>query len=99
MSFFVFIVPVPARFVKKGGGVLPKNDPVNYYKEMESVIASLGGARPRLLLHSCCGPCSSAVLELVTAFFDVTVFYYNPNIGSGGRNTCWNGPPLPKTWG
>ena len=54
--------------------------PVNYQKEMESVLASLDGSRPKLLLHSCCGPCSSAVLEIVTACFDVTVFYYNPNI-------------------
>ncbi len=53
---------------------------INYQKEMEAVIASLGTARPRLLLHSCCGPCSSAVLERVTAWFDVTVFFFNPNI-------------------
>jgi len=52
----------------------------NYYKEMEAVVASLNGRRPRLLLHSCCGPCSSAVLELVTAWFDTTVYFYNPNI-------------------
>ena len=53
---------------------------VNYQKEMEAVIASLDGRRPRLLLHSCCGPCSSAVLEIVTVHFDTTVFFYNPNI-------------------
>lgn len=53
---------------------------VNYQNEMDAVLASLGGARPRLLLHSCCGPCSSAVLERVTPFFDVTVYFYNPNI-------------------
>ena len=53
---------------------------INYYKEMEAVIASLGERRPRLLLHSCCGPCSSAVLEIVTRHFDTTVFFYNPNI-------------------
>ncbi len=52
----------------------------NYYKEMEAVIASLEGRRPTLLLHSCCGPCSSAVLEIVTRYFDTTVFFYNPNI-------------------
>ena len=53
---------------------------VNYYKEMEARIAALGGSRPKLLLHSCCGPCSSAVLELLTRYFDTTVFFYNPNI-------------------
>ena len=53
---------------------------VNYQKEMEAVVASLGERRPRLLLHSCCGPCSSAVLETVTRWFDTTVFFYNPNI-------------------
>lgn len=53
---------------------------INYYKEMEAVIASLEGRRPRLLLHSCCGPCTSAVLETVTRYFDTAVFYYNPNI-------------------
>ncbi len=38
--------------------------------------------RPKLLLHSCCGPCSSAVLERINKFFDIDVFYYNPNINS-----------------
>ena len=52
----------------------------NYQKEMEAVIAALGEERPRLLLHSCCGPCSSAVLERLTPFFETTVFFYNPNI-------------------
>ena len=59
---------------------MPANPVVNYAGEMEAVIASLGEVRPRLLLHSCCGPCSSAVLEQVTAWFDVTVYFYNPNI-------------------
>lgn len=36
--------------------------------------------KPRLLLHACCGPCASSVLEYLTPHFDVTVFYYNPNI-------------------
>ncbi|MFR0878518.1 MAG: epoxyqueuosine reductase QueH, partial [[Clostridium] leptum] len=38
------------------------------------------GEVPRLLLHSCCAPCSSAVLESVFRYFEITVFYYNPNI-------------------
>ena len=55
--------------------------PRRYNAEMEAVIAGLDpAARPRLLLHSCCGPCSSSVLERLIPHFDVTVFYYNPNI-------------------
>ena len=41
---------------------------------------SAQGVRKRLLLHVCCAPCSSACLELLTVFFDVTVLFYNPNI-------------------
>lgn len=52
----------------------------NYQREMEEEIEKLGGRRPALLLHSCCGPCSSAVLERLTRHFDVTLLYYNPNI-------------------
>ena len=53
----------------------------NYQKEMEGVIASLSSdAAPGLLLHSCCAPCSSSVLETLAAHFSVTLFYYNPNI-------------------
>ena len=48
---------------------------------MDAVVASLPqGERPRLLLQSCCGPCSSYVLEALTPYFRVTVLYYNPNI-------------------
>ena len=52
----------------------------NYQKEMEKIIQRLGGERKSLLLHSCCAPCSSAVLEKLQEIFEVTVFYYNPNI-------------------
>ena len=52
----------------------------NYQKEMEAEIAALEGRKPRLLLHSCCGPCSSAVLERLCAHFRVALLYYNPNI-------------------
>ena len=51
----------------------------NYQREMDALIASLD-ARPRLLLHSCCGPCSSACLERLAPHFDIDVFFYNPNI-------------------
>ncbi|MDD6284557.1 MAG: epoxyqueuosine reductase QueH [Firmicutes bacterium] len=50
-----------------------------YHMQMDDIIASLDG-RPRLLLHSCCGPCSTAVLEQLCRHFDVTLHYCNPNI-------------------
>lgn len=53
---------------------------VNYAAKLEALTATLGERRPRVLLHSCCAPCSSAVLETLTAHFEVTVFFYNPNI-------------------
>lgn len=55
---------------------------VNYQIEMERELKRIEaqGVRPRLLLHSCCAPCSSYVLELLNRHFDITVFYYNPNI-------------------
>lgn len=52
----------------------------NFQKEMEQVIATLGDRKPSLLLHSCCGPCSSAVLERLQEHFRITLLYYNPNI-------------------
>ncbi len=51
----------------------------NYQKLMEEEIQKLDGT-PSLLLQSCCGPCSSYVLEVLSQFFKVTVLYYNPNI-------------------
>lgn len=53
---------------------------INYNNEMESIISSLDGRVPDLLLHSCCAPCSSACLEVLTPHFNVTILYYNPNI-------------------
>ena len=52
----------------------------NYQLKMEQIIRQEEGRMPRLLLHACCAPCSSACLERVVPYFDVTVFYYNPNI-------------------
>jgi len=52
----------------------------NYQKQLDRIIAERGRERPRVLLHSCCGPCSSAVLEYLTQFFDVTLLWYNPNL-------------------
>ena len=54
----------------------------NYQIEMERALARIAESarRPRLLLHSCCAPCSSYVLEALTRFFDIDLYYYNPNI-------------------
>lgn len=52
-----------------------------YHKEMEQIIAEIPAWEvPRLLLHSCCGPCSTAVLEQLVPHFEIVLFYYNPNI-------------------
>ncbi len=54
----------------------------NYQKEMDKLLSELvhDSITPSLLLHSCCGPCSSYVLEYLTQFFHITIYYYNPNI-------------------
>ena len=54
----------------------------NYQKELEQIIreGEASGVVPKLLLHACCAPCSSWCLEYLAPYFDITVFYYNPNI-------------------
>ena len=52
----------------------------NYNKEMERIMSQSAHKGKHLFLHSCCAPCSSAVLERLRRFFRITVFYYNPNI-------------------
>ena len=59
-------------------GMMQQN--INYQKELEKIIAGFGDKRPQLLLHACCAPCSSYCLEYLREYFDITVFYYNPNI-------------------
>ena len=55
---------------------------MNYNKEMENLLESLKKANkvPKILLHSCCAPCSSHVISVLTKYADVTILYYNPNI-------------------
>ena len=55
----------------------------NYQKELEKILADSEEKGKRLFLHSCCAPCSSYVLEYLSGFFRITVFYYNPNITFG----------------
>ena len=54
----------------------------NFQKELEKKIQLFqkDGVVPKLLLHSCCAPCSSYVIEYLSQYFEITVFYYNPNI-------------------
>ena len=55
---------------------------INYQKQLDEALAEItaSGSIPSLLLHSCCGPCSSYVLEYLSKYFNITVFFYNPNI-------------------
>lgn len=52
---------------------------INYQKKLEELVKTLNN-KPRLLLHSCCGPCSTEVISYLKDYFEITVFYYNPNI-------------------
>lgn len=54
----------------------------NYQKEMEETLEKIAQKKraPKLFLHSCCAPCSTYVLEYLSRYFAITVFYYNPNI-------------------
>ena len=52
---------------------------INYQKKLEELIKTLN-RKPSLLLHSCCGPCSTEVIAFLKDYFEITVFYYNPNI-------------------
>lgn len=55
---------------------------INYQKKLDEIIDDITkhDETPSLLLHSCCAPCSSYVLEYLSQYFKITVFYYNPNI-------------------
>ena len=55
----------------------------NYQLELDQMLQKItdAGSVPRLLLHACCAPCSSYVLEYLTKYFSITVRFYNPNIG------------------
>ena len=55
---------------------------MNYQRELDTVLVQLtrAGKTPRLLLHSCCAPCSSYVIKYLSDYFEITILYYNPNI-------------------
>lgn len=54
----------------------------NYQKKLDELLeqVKVSGKKPTLLLHACCAPCSSYVLEYLTKYFHIILFYYNPNI-------------------
>ena len=53
---------------------------INYQRELDLILSNLSENTPSLLIHSCCAPCSSYVLEYLSQYFKITVLYYNPNI-------------------
>ena len=54
---------------------------INYYQEFLKTISSISAQKkPKLLLHVCCAPCSSHCISVLDDYFDITVYYYNPNI-------------------
>lgn len=55
---------------------------MNYQKILEETLNKIknNNITPKLLLHACCGPCSSYVIEYLSNYFDITIYYYNPNI-------------------
>lgn len=55
---------------------------INYQKKLDKIIEQIqsDGVTPTLLLHVCCAPCSSYCLEYLSEYFNIVVFYYNPNI-------------------
>lgn len=62
------------------------NEKINHKIELDNILRNLGETKnsstkkPSLLLHACCAPCSSYVIEYLSAYFDITILYYNPNI-------------------
>lgn len=54
---------------------------INYDIEMNKIIEKLD-RKPRLLIHSCCGPCSTAVLERLVKYFEIDILFFNPNLDS-----------------
>ena len=61
------------------GVKIPMQPKINYQKKLEELVSTLN-TKPKLLLHSCCGPCSTQVIDYLKDYFEITVFYYNPNI-------------------
>lgn len=63
----------------------PFREKKDYQKQLDSILARLPETKPSLLLHACCGPCSSYVIEYLSSFFRICIYYYNPNIHPQGE--------------
>lgn len=58
-----------------------QKEKINYQKKLDTILSTIDTEnKPSLLLHACCAPCSSYVLEYLTKYFNITILYYNPNI-------------------
>ncbi len=58
----------------------------NYQREMEAILAQGTNPAPRILLHCCCAPCASYVLETLSPYAALTAYYYNPNIDTAAEH-------------
>lgn len=72
----------PKNFLTIFANLYNSMNKINYQKELDRVIDKITkeGRVPKLLLHVCCAPCSSYCLEYLSKYFDITVYFYNPNI-------------------
>ena len=60
-------------------GLIKMETKINYQRKLEELVKTFKN-KPTLLLHSCCGPCSTQVIDFLKDYFEITIFYYNPNI-------------------
>lgn len=72
-------------FLKTRGGDAALEQRMNYQKKLEEILKKEEGRRPRLLLQCCCAPCSSYVLEYLSQYFEIDLFFYNPNIDTAAE--------------
>ena len=62
----------------------------NYQRELEQTLSTIpAGTKPHLFLHACCAPCSSYVLEYLSRYFTITIYFYNPNIMPEAEFSHW----------
>lgn len=61
-------------------GIVVVMEKINYQNKLLDLVKDFKGEKPNLLLHSCCGPCSTQVIDFLKDYFTITVYYYNPNI-------------------
>lgn len=62
------------------GKVIMETMKINYQNKLLALVNTFGEYKPTLLLHSCCGPCSTQVIDFLKDYFRITIYYYNPNI-------------------